>query len=108
MRVLERATLLLRKAQDARFYRGAEASEDIPADLRSRLLAVYKKIKAPAPESLYEAGTSTVAASAADLPTSVRATSGASWVSYVNPAASLARAPAGAQRPGACAACAWR
>lgn len=95
MKVLETATTLLRKAQDARFYRAVEGddAEDLPADLRSRLLAVYKKVKAPAPESLYE---TTVSTAAAELPTSVRAASGPNWVSYDNPAASLARAPAGA------------
>ena len=96
IKVLETAPALLRKAQDARFYRAAEddGTDDLPADLRARLLAVYKKVKVPAPESLYETRASTAAVAAADLPTSVRATSGPNWVAYKNPASSLARAPA--------------
>jgi len=97
IKVLESATGLLRKAQEARFYRpmGAEAS-GLPADLRARLRAVYAKIKAPAPEALFEAGISTTQAAAAERPTNVHAASGPNWIFFENPAASLARAPAGA------------
>lgn len=100
IKVLEAATMLLRKAQDARFYRAADATDGqpqaLPADLRSKLLAVYKRIKAPAPENLYQSAGSAAAAVSTDLPTSVRASSGPGWLSFENPMGSLARAPEGA------------
>lgn len=95
MKVLEAATALLRRTQDARFYRAA-ASPGPPSELSARLLSVYRTIKASAPESLYEARFSTTTASAADLPTGVRAASERNRVSFDNPAGALARAPAGA------------
>ena len=98
MKVLEGATKLLRKAQDARFFRGASpgAPRVLPPELRTGLLAVYKRIKTTAPDSLYDAEISTAPAAAADLPTGVRAASGASWIGFDNPVGSIARAPAGA------------
>ncbi len=97
MKVLEGANLLLRKAQDARFFRAPESgAAGLPAGLRASLLAVYKSIKAPAPDALYDVGTSTASAATAEAPTSVHAASGASWVGFDNPLGSIARAPAGA------------
>lgn len=97
LKVLESATALLRRAQDARWFRAAapDAPPGLPADLNARLLAVYRRIKVPAPESLYETGSSTSAA-AAELPTGVRAAAGPGWVGFDNPAATAARLPAGA------------
>lgn len=97
LKVLEAATALLRKAQEARFFRAPEAgsASGLPAELRTRLLAVYKRLKAPAPDSLYAGGVSTGPVAAADLPTGVRAASGTGWVSFENPLGSVARAPAG-------------
>ncbi|MDE2489861.1 MAG: hypothetical protein KGM24_03385, partial [Elusimicrobia bacterium] len=58
--VLGAATNLLRRAQDARFYRapppGAAPGAGLDPELRTRLLAVYKRIRAPAPDSLYASG----------------------------------------------------
>ncbi len=98
MKVLDGATRFLRKAQDARFFRAPApgAAPGLPGDLRADLLAVYKRVKTAAPDSLYEAGVSTSPAAAADLPTGVRAASGPSWIGFDNPVGSLARAPAGA------------
>lgn len=96
LKVLESATESLRKAQEARFFRAppAGAPSGLPPELRARLLAVYKRVKSPAPESLYGPGAS--AATAAELPTGVHAASGPNWVQFNNPAGTLAKAPAGA------------
>lgn len=97
LKTLERATLLLRKAQDARYFRAPEpGTAGLPPGLRAGLLAVYKSLKAPAPDALYDVGGSTAAAATAEAPTSVRAASGASWVGFANPVGTAARAPAGA------------
>ena len=93
---LESATALLRKAQDARFFRPSESGAGLPPGLRASLLAVYKRIKAPAPDSLYDVGTSTASAATAEAPTSVRAASGPSWVGFDDPVGTAGRAPAGA------------
>jgi hypothetical protein len=97
LKVLEGATALLRKAQEARFFRAPEpgAAAGLPAELRSRLLAVFKKIKATAPDSLYQSAPSNSPATSVDLPTGVHATSGANWLLFENPAGSSAKAPFG-------------
>lgn len=94
LKVLEGATSALRRAQDARFFR-AGTDGALPRDLRTGLLAVYKRMKVSAPDALYEAGAST-AASAVELPTGVRAKSGPAWLSFENPAGSIVRSPSGA------------
>jgi hypothetical protein len=97
LKVLEQATLRLRKAQDARYFRASESGgAGLPEGLRASLLAVYKRIKAPAPDALYEVGASTAAAAAAEAPTSVRAASGASWIAFDNPVGTSGRMPPGA------------
>ncbi|MBI3563989.1 MAG: hypothetical protein HY079_02195 [Elusimicrobia bacterium] len=97
LKVLESATTLLRKAQEAVFYRAPApgAPAGLPHELRARLLAVYKRLKVAAPDSLYAAGASTGPVTAADLPTGVRLLSGPGWIGFDNPVASLAKAPAG-------------
>lgn len=97
LKVLESATVLLRKAQEARFFRAPapDAPAGLPSELRTRLLAVYRRVKSPAPESLYDAASSTSAV-AADLPTGVHAASGPGWIGFDNPVATAARLPAGA------------
>jgi hypothetical protein len=97
LKVLENATLLLRRAQDARFFRPHEpGAAGLPPGLRASLLAVYKRIKAPAPDALYDVGASTASAATAEAPTTVRAASGASWVVFDNPLGTVALAPTGA------------
>jgi hypothetical protein len=100
MKILDGAIKLLRKAQEARFFRAPEpgAAAGLPAELRADLLAAYKRIKTTAPDSLYETGTSTSPAAATDTPTGVHAASdaAAAWVGFDNPIGSIARAPAGA------------
>ena len=97
LKVLEYATLLLRKAQDARYFRApAPGASGLPAGLRASLLAVYKRVKAPAPDALYDVGTSTASAATAEAPTSVHADSGTGWLSFDNPVGTIGRAPAGA------------
>jgi hypothetical protein len=100
MKVLEGATLQLRRAQDARFFRAQEAgAPGLPPELRAALLAVYKRIKAPAPDSLYAgapAGDRQSAAASEETPTSVHSASGSSWVGFDNPVGTAALAPEGA------------
>lgn len=97
LKVLDGATTLLRKAQEAVFFRAPApgAPAGLPAELRARLLAVYKRLKVAAPDSLYSGAASTGPATTADLPTGVRALSGPGWIGFDNPAASLAKTPAG-------------
>ena len=95
LKVLESATALLRKAQDARFFRASEPGRDaLPAGLRADLLAVYRRVKASAPDALYDVGASTSAAD--ETPTGVRAATGASWIAFDNPLGTVGLAPPGA------------
>ena len=97
MKVLENATIFLRRAQDARFYRASEPpAAALPPELRAALLAVYKRIKSPAPDALYETEASKASPDADEMPTSVHAASGPSWVGFNNPVGTTALAPAGA------------
>lgn len=100
MKVLDGATQFLRRAQDARFFRPAEpGAPTLPPELRSALLAVYRRIKAPAPDSLYAgapAADRKGAAASEETPTSVHAASGPSWVGFDNPVGTAALAPEGA------------
>lgn len=91
--ILDEATALLRRAQDARFFLDPGPAQ--AAELRSRLLAVYRRLNVPAPDSLYEAAASTAAAPA-ELPTGVRVSSGPAWLAFDNPIATVADAPPGA------------
>jgi len=100
--VLETATALLRRAQDGRFYRApaagaaTSAAPGVPPDLRARLLALYRRLRLAAPETLYAVGASTTAATASDdRPTGVHQGSGPGWVAFDNPAGTLALAPPG-------------
>jgi hypothetical protein len=95
LKVLEDATALLHRAQDARYFRAAAGASGLPPELRARLLAVYRRLKLTAPDSLYAVDAST-SASADDLPTGVHAASGPGWATFDNPAGTLALAPAGA------------
>ena len=96
LKVLEDATALLRRAQDARFYRAQDAGA-VPPDLRARLLAVYRRLRLAAPESLYAAAASTETAEG--LPTGVHQAAGPDWAAFDNPVGSLVLAPAGAASP---------
>lgn len=93
LNTLDAAVALLRQAQSGAHFR----AEGVPPAMRSKLLAMYRRLKLPAPESLYEAAPGEESANAADdLPTGVRAVEGASWVSFNNPAGSSGAAPEGA------------
>ncbi|MDX6770282.1 MAG: hypothetical protein SF051_12175 [Elusimicrobiota bacterium] len=91
--VLDKAIEQLRAAQAARFYRPMPEAESLDATLRARLIAVYRRLKAPAPASLFS-GEPQPGAAAADKPTGVRSVAGASQLSFDNPAESLAKPPA--------------
>lgn len=102
LRTLDAAVELLRKAQAARLYRPSESEGPSP-ELRTALLAIYKKLKLSAPDSLYDASASTAAASASNgRPTGVRALSGPSWLEFRAPLGAIALAPS--LTPGATAA----
>src|SRR6185312_9555091 len=101
LKVLEGATSYLHRAQDARFFRPAEAgAPPLPPELRAALLGVYKRLKAPAPDALYAGapagGKASPSSAEAETPTSVHAASGPSWVGFDNPVGTAARAPEGA------------
>jgi hypothetical protein len=102
LRTLDAAVELLRRAQAARHYRPSETEGPTP-ELKTALLTIYKKLKLPAPDSLYSASASGVAASASnERPTGVRALSGPSWLEFRAPLDTIALAPS--LTPGATAA----
>ncbi len=102
LRTLDAAVELLRLTQAGRYYRPA-GSEGVPAPLRTALLAVYKRLKLPAPDSLYDASSAGAAASTSnERPTGVRALSGPSWLEFRAPLGTIALAPS--LTPGATAA----
>ncbi len=94
LRTLDAAVELLRRAQAARFYRPSATTQGLSPELRAALLAVYKKLRVPAPDALYDASSDAAAASSADeRPTGVRALSGPSWLEFRAPLGSLAADP---------------
>ncbi|MCM2305055.1 MAG: hypothetical protein NDJ72_10160 [Elusimicrobia bacterium] len=105
LRTLDAAVELLRRAQAARHYRPS-GSEGVPAGLRTALLAVYKRLKLPAPHALYDGSAGAAAASSpaapSERPTGVRALSGPSWLEFRAPLGAIALLPS--LTPGATAA----
>lgn len=94
LRTLDAAVDLLRKAQAARHYRETEAP-GVPPELRSNLLAVYKRLRLPAPDGLYGAsGTAAASSPSEERPTGVKALSGPSWLEFRSPLATIALTPA--------------
>ena len=87
---LESATALLRKAQAARFFRPGAGG--LTKELRSRLNAVYRKIKQQPPDALF-AGAEASTAADDDGPTGVRTAKGPGWLELKSPSGSLALAP---------------
>lgn len=96
LRTLDAAVEALRRAQAARFYRAAEGAGLSP-DFRAALIAVYKKLKSPAPEALY-GGDAAAAASTSveERPTGVKALSGPGWLEFRAPLGTLALLPTAA------------
>jgi hypothetical protein len=96
LKVLESATNLLRRAQDARFFRAPEpdAPAGLRADFRGRILSVFKRMKVPAPESLYSSANTKQSVS--EQPTGVHISAGTNWVAFENPLGTISRAPLGA------------
>ena len=110
LKTLDAAVELLRRAQAARHFR---AAPDAAPDLRTQLLAVYKRLKLPAPDSLYDSpASSATSVTIGDGPTGVKASAGPSWLEFRAPAGAMALAPvltsAAAVSDGKAAADAWR
>lgn len=95
LRTLDAAVELLRRCQAARYYRPSD-DEGVPAGLRTALVAVYKRLKLPAPHALY-GGPAISAATAPDGPsggpTGVRALSGPAWFEFRAPLGTIALLP---------------
>ena len=93
LKTLDSAVDLLRRAQAARLFRATGADAPAP-ELRAALLAVYKKLKIPAPDTLYDVASSSATLSASDeRPTGVRALSGPGWLEFQAPLGTIALAP---------------
>jgi len=111
LRTLDAAVELLRRTQAARYYR-ATGSDSLPADLRIALLAIYKRLRAPAPDALYapRAAAASAASTPAERPTGVRALSGPSWLEFHAPPGAVALAPGASSTAldGGAAADPWR
>lgn len=94
LKTLDAAVELLRRSQASRHYRPG-GSSGVPQELRTALLAVYKRLKLPAPDSLYDAaGPAAASSTTNERPTGVRALSGPSWLEFRAPLGSIALAPA--------------
>ncbi|MCR4295346.1 MAG: hypothetical protein NUW21_07405 [Elusimicrobia bacterium] len=104
LRTLDAAVELLRRCQASRYYRPSDY-EGVPAGLRTALVAVYKRLKLPAPHALYGGpaiSAATATAGPSEGPTGVRALSGPSWFEFRAPLGTVALLPA--LSPGATAA----
>lgn len=105
LRTLDAAVDLLRRCQASRYYRPSDL-EGVPAGLRTALVAVYKRLRQPAPHALYGSGPAISDATASPGPsggpTGVRALSGPSWFEFRAPLGTIALLPS--LTPGATAA----
>ncbi|UPT72986.1 MAG: hypothetical protein M0D55_13895 [Elusimicrobiota bacterium] len=90
LNTLEAAVALLRRAQAARYYRPSE-EEGVPAELKSALVAVYKRLRLPAPEGLY--GGASAPGGSSDGPTGVKASAGPDWIEFRAPSGAVALSP---------------
>ncbi len=98
LKVLDESATLLRQAQDARFFRApAPGAPAVSAELRARLIAVYRRLRRSAPDSLYSVDAST--ASADGRPTGLKSSSGPGWIEFDAPDGSLALPPAAGADP---------
>lgn len=88
---LDKAVALLREAQAARWYAPDPEAEGLDPAFRAKLIAVYRRVKEPAPANLFEGAPA--AGKSADKPRSVRVTAGAGSLSFDNPADSPAATP---------------
>lgn len=104
LRTLDAAVELLRRCQASRYYRPSDY-EGVPAGLRTALVAVYKRLKLPAPHALYGGAAisaATASAGPSGGPTGVRALSGPGWFEFRAPLGTIALLPS--LTPGATAA----
>ena len=91
LKTLDAAVEFLRKAQASRHYRAnAQAYRQ---ELRAPILALYKRLKQSAPESLYGPNDASASGSSGDGPTGVKIAAGPSWIELRGPAGTLALAP---------------
>jgi hypothetical protein len=99
LKALELASLELYAAQANRFYRELppHEAEQAAKEHRSRLLAVFRKLKQTPPDALFKAGTT---AAADEQPTGVRVSEGPDWLQFDNPSGTFGRAPPGFQLEG--------
>lgn len=90
---LDAAVDFLRRAQAARHYRAAGA-DGAPPELRTALIAVYKRMKLPAPQSLYGSSSAASGGGApAERSTGVQGLKGPSWFEFHAPFGTIALAP---------------
>lgn len=82
---------LLRRAQAARHYRAA-GSASVPPELRTALIAVYKRMKQSPPQSLYGSAATAGSQMPAERSTGVQGFSGPSWLEFRAPFGTIALA----------------
>lgn len=91
LRTLDAVVDLLRRAQAARHFRAADA-ERAPPELRTALIAVYKRMKQSPPQSLYGSAAAAGSATPAERSTGVQGSSGPSWFEFRAPYGTIALA----------------
>lgn len=89
---LDAAVDLLRRAQAARFYHAAGA-DGAPPELRTALIAVYKRMKLSPPQSLYGSAAAAGSQTPAERSTGVQGLQGPSWLEFRAPLGTIALAP---------------
>jgi hypothetical protein len=88
---LDKAVAQLREAQAAKYYAPAPDAEGLDPRFRAKLIAVYRRLKTPAPGGLFEGlpapGKET------EKPRGVRVSAGAGTLSFDNPSDTVAGTP---------------